>query len=90
MNKYILICKCSNMKQTAEMAFNIAFPHQPMPKIYRDSAISTLTEQKPNTNLANHLSAIAKKSGRWAYYIAYDMDGNITEMYDLLTTKRLF
>lgn len=88
MNKYILICKCSNMKQTAEMAFNIAFPHQPMPKIYRDSAISTLTEQKPNTNFASFVSAIMKKHGRFAYYIEEE-EGDIVQVYDLLKGKRV-
>lgn len=88
MNKYILICKCSNMKQTAEMAFNIAFPHQPMPQIYRDSAISTLTEQKPNTNFASFVGAIMKKHGRFAYYIEEE-NGDVVQVYDLLKGKRV-
>lgn len=88
MNKYILICKCSNMKQTAEMAFNIAFPHQTMPKIYRDSAISTLTEQKPNTNFASFVGAIMKKHGRFAYYIEEE-NGDVVQVYDLLKGKRV-
>lgn len=88
MNKYILICKCSNMKQTAEMAYDIAFPNTERPKIYRDSAISTLIEQKPNTNFASYVSAIMKKNGRFAYYIEEE-NGDIMQVYDLLKGKRV-
>lgn len=88
MNKYLLICKCSNMKQTAEMAFNIAFPNEPLPKIYKDSAISLLTEQKPNTNFASYVSAIRKKHGRFAYYVEEE-NGDIVQVYDLLKGKRV-
>ena len=88
MNKYILICKCSNMKQTAEMAYDIAFPNTERPKIYRDSFISTLIEQKPGTNFASYVSAIMRKNGRFAYYVEEE-NGDIVQVYDLLKGKRV-
>ena len=89
MNRYILLCKCSNVPQSAKLAFEIAFPGQEMPPVHRGAdAIRTLTEQKPNTNFAKYLGAIAKKNGRFAYYIEEE-DGNIMQSYDLLKGKRV-
>lgn len=88
MNRYILICKCSNMKQTAEMAYDIAFPNTERPPVYRDEAIYALAEQKPNTNFASYLNAIMKKNGRFAYYMEEE-DGDIVQVYDLLKGKRV-
>lgn len=88
MNRYILICKCSNMKQTAEMAYDIAFPRKERPQIYKDSAISVLIEKKPNTNFASYVGAIMKKHGRFAYYVEEE-NGDIVQVYDLLKGKRV-
>ena len=89
MNRYILLCKCSNVPQSAKLAFEIAFPGQEEPPVYRGAdAIRALTEQKPNTNFSKYVSAIAKKHGRFAYYIEEE-DGNIMQSYDLLKGRRV-
>lgn len=89
MNKYIIVCKCSGMKEKAEMAFKIAFPKRPIPQSVKGvSAITKLAEQKPNTNFYRYLLAIAKKNSKFAYYIEED-NGDIALNYDLLKGKRI-
>ena len=89
MNRYVVLCKCSNVPQSAKLAFEIAFPGQEMPPVYRGAdAIRTLAEQKPNTNFAKYASAIAKKNGRFAYYIEEE-GGDVVQSYDLLKGKRV-
>ena len=89
MNKYIVVCGCSNVPDKAKMAFNIAFPRQDFPDVFRGtSKIQQLANTKPDTNLSKYLLAIAKKNGRYAYYIE-EQDGDIVMNYDLLKGKRV-
>lgn len=52
--------------------------------------IRALAEQYPNTTLAQHLGVIAKKSGRYAYYITTDDDHEITAMYNLIKGQKVY
>lgn len=84
------ICKCSGLRETAVAAFNISFPEQSLPKIYRgEGEIQKLADTFPDTNFSRYLKAIAKKNGRYAYYLKADDEYNITMNYDLLKGKRI-
>lgn len=90
MIKALIVCKCSGMKEKAVAAYNISFPRKPVPTIYRGAPeITKFAETKPNTNLEKYLKAIAKKHGRYAYYIEADDGGNIIINYDVISGKRL-
>lgn len=52
--------------------------------------IRKLAEQYPGTLLAQHLGVIAKKSGRYAYYITTDDSHEITAMYNLIKGQRVY
>lgn len=89
MNRYIVVCSCSGLDVQAKMAFEIAFPKKEMPEVFRGkNRISFLADGHPNTNLSRYLQAIAKKNGRYAYYIE-EQDGDIVMNYDLLKGKRV-
>lgn len=89
MNKYIVVCGCSNVPEKAKMAFSIAFPRQDLPEVFRGAdKIQQLAAEHANTNLSKYLLAIAKKSGQYAYYIE-EQDGDIFMNYDLLKGKRV-
>lgn len=85
----IICCGCNNQDQKSEYAFKIAFPDEPVPPIHKgkDAAL-TLSSQYPGTNLSRQLSAIAKLSGQWGYYLQYTASGDITTLYDLVRNKR--
>lgn len=87
--KYIVVCKCSGMREKAEAAFKIAFPKQDIPPaVVGKSAIISLAEKSPGTNLHRYLLAMSKSRGRFAYYID-ENSGDIMYNYDLLKGKRL-
>lgn len=89
MSGYIVACKCSGSKEQAEMAFRIAYPKAEVPSVYRGAdAIISLADKHPNTNLAFHLKAIAKKNGKFAYYIEEE-GGDISMKYDLFKGKKV-
>lgn len=83
--KYILTCTCFNMKKKASEAFSLLFPNEVLPNIVKGrDRIYKLSQQLNN----EHIKAISKLSGKFAYYV--ELDGNkITKEYDLLTGKRI-
>lgn len=86
----IVVCKCSGVKEKAETAFKIAYPATELPPLYKGKdAIISLADKHANTNLGNHLKAIARKNGQYAYYIESDEDDNISKLYDLLKGKEV-
>ena len=90
MMEAILICSCSGVQEKAKTSFKIIFPDREQPAIHRGrDIVKKLADKYPGTNLGRYLSAISKKSGRYAYYIKADEDYNIVESYDLFTGKRL-
>lgn len=77
MQKVILTCSCNNMDKKAKTAFELMFPGEPMPEIIRGrDRIYRLAQEKSN----EHLKAISKLSGRYAYYIEMDGDKIIKEI----------
>lgn len=83
--KYILTCTCFNMKKKASEAFSLLFPNEVLPDIVKGrDRIYKLSQEINN----EHIKAISKLSGKFAYYV--ELDGNkITKEYDLLTGKRI-
>ena len=87
--KYIVVCKCSGMREKAQSAFKIAFPMQDIPPaVVGKSAIISLAEKNPGTNFYRYLLAISKSRGKFAYYIE-ENNGDVAYNYDLLKGKRL-
>ena len=83
--KIILTCTCFNMKKKASEAFSLLFPNEVLPDIVKGrDRIYKLSQQLNN----EHIKAISKLSGKFAYYV--ELDGNkIIKEYDLLTGKRI-
>ena len=83
--KVILCCSCFGMKKKASEAFSLLFPNEVLPPMIRGrDVIYKFANEVGN----EHIKAISKLSGKYAYYI--EMDGqNILEEYNLLTGKRI-
>lgn len=82
----LLICGCFNMKTKASEAFSMMFPGEVLPDIVkgRDS-ISKFAKATGN----DHITAISKLSGRFAYFVELDENNKIVREYDLLKGKRI-
>lgn len=88
--KGLFICSCGGVKDKAEKAFKILFPREEVPQVYRgEAAILKAANKHPNTNICSYLTAIAKTNGRYAYYVASDDKGNVTDNYNLFTGKKV-
>lgn len=85
MKEYILTCSCFRMDKKAAEAFSMLFPNKVLPGIIKGrDRIYKLSQQLNN----EHIKAISKLSGKFAYYVE-SKDGKIIKEYDLLTGKRL-
>lgn len=85
MKEYILTCSCFRMDKKASEAFCIKFPEKVLPGIIKGrDRIYKLAQQLNN----DHIKAISKLSGKFAYYVVLDGD-KIIEEYDLLTGRRI-
>lgn len=81
----ILICSCFNMKKRAAESFSLLFPDEVLPQVIKGKdAIFKFAQAIGN----KHIEAIAKLSGKFAYYV--ELDGDIiTKEVDLTTGKRI-
>lgn len=86
MKQYILTCSCHNMDKRAKESFSLLFPDAPIPEIVkgRDRLY------KFGKDLDNdHIIAISKLSGKFAYYVELDDKNIITKEVNLLNGKRI-
>lgn len=85
MKTYILTCSCHNMGKRASEAFCLLYPQSVLPEIVkgRDRL------HKLGKSLGNqHILAISKLSGKFAYYVELDGNNTITKEVNLLTGAR--
>lgn len=84
----ILACSCGGSKKNAEIGFSTIYPNQPFPDIIlgKDRIFKFANSLVPPND---HIKAIAKLSGKFAYYIKLDENNNITEEYDLYSGRRI-
>lgn len=86
MNKYILICSCYGMSKKASEAFSLLHPQDVLPEIIKGKdRIHKLAKKLGN----EHIIALSKLSGKFAYYIKLDENNKIIEEWDLIRGKRL-
>lgn len=83
-------CGCGGIQKYIESSVTLLDLPAPCETLVGKEKIRKLAAQYPGTNLAEHLGAIAKKSGRYAFYISTDDIQNITAMYNLITGKKVY
>lgn len=85
MKSYILTCSCHNMGKRASEAFCLLYPNVVLPDIIKGrDRLYKLAKELGN----DHLLAISKLSGRFAYYVELDDNNTITKEVNLLSGKR--
>lgn len=86
MKSYILICSCFNMEKKAREAFSILFPNEISPTVVKGrDRIYKLSQSLDN----EHIKAISKLTGRFAYYVQLNESDQVTEEYNLITMQRI-
>ncbi len=82
--KYILTCSCHNMGKRASEAFSLLFPNQVLPSIVKGKdRLYKLGKELGN----DHILAISKLSGKFAYYVEIE-DNKIIKEVNLLNGRR--
>lgn len=85
MKQYILTCSCHNMGKRAAEAFSLLYPNQVLPDIVRGrDRIYKLGKELGN----DHILAISKLSGKFAYYVEIE-DNKIIKEINLLNGRRI-
>ena len=83
--RYILTCSCFRMDKKAAEAFTTIFPNEVLPSIIKGKdRIYKFSQTIKN----DHIQAISKLSGKFAFYVVLK-DGKVVEEYNLLTGKRI-
>lgn len=86
MKTYILTCSCHNMSKRAKEAFSLLFPDQVIPDTIKGrDRLYKLGKELQN----DHIIAISKLSGKFAYYVELDDNNTITKEINLLTGARI-
>lgn len=88
-------CSCGGVSTYVENSIKILSLPAPCETLVGKDKIRKLAGLYPGTSFAEHLQAIAKKSGRYAFYISTDKapeekGQNIVAMYNLITGKKVY
>lgn len=83
--KKILTCSCFNMGKKASEAFSILFPNEMLPEIIKGKDRIYKFAKDINND---HITAISKLTGKFAYYVELEDNKIITE-YDLMKGTRI-
>lgn len=86
----IVRCGCGGIQKYIESSLSLLSLPAPDETYVGKEKIRKLAAQYPGTSFAQHLQAIAKKSGRYAFYISTDEKQSITAMYNLITGKKVY
>lgn len=86
MKSYILVCSCFNMEKKARESFSVLFPDRVSPELIKGKDRIYKLAQSINNE---HIKAISKLTGRFAFYVELDDDNIITAEYNLITMKRI-
>ena len=88
--RYIIRCSCGGVKTKMEAAMKLIAPYEPLPPEYKGSEkMLELAEKHPHTPFADLLLTLAKKRGRFCYYVETDAKDNVKDARDLMTGRRL-
>ena len=87
MKSYILTCSCHNMGKRASEAFGLlTHGREVLPEIIKGrDKLYKLGKSLDN----QHILAISKLSGKFAYYVELDDNNTITKEINLLTGARV-
>ena len=83
-------CGCDGIQNYIKSSMSLLKLASPEEEYVGKEKIRKLAEKYPGTTLAQHLGVIAKKSGRYAYYISTNDANEITAMYNLIKGQKVY
>lgn len=86
----VVRCSCGGVSTYVENSIKILKLAAPDNSYVGKEKIRKLAEQYRGTPFADHLQVIAKKSGRYAFYISTSDKNEITAMYNLISGKKVY
>lgn len=91
----VVRCSCGGVSTYVEKSIKVLNLEAPIATYVGKEKIRKLAEGYPGSSFADHLQAVAKKSGRYAFYISTDRDPSgkdqrITAMYNLINGKKVY
>ena len=91
----VVRCSCGGVSTYVEKSIKVLGLDTPCATYVGKDKIRKLAEGYPGSSFAEHLQAVAKKSGRYAFYISTDKapsekDQKITAMYNLINGKKVY
>lgn len=91
----VVRCSCGGVSTYVEKSINVLGLATPCATYVGKEKIRKLADGYSGSSFAEHLQAVAKKSGRYAFYISTDKDPsekdqNITAMYNLISGKKVY
>lgn len=86
----IVRCGCGGIQNYIKSSMSLLKLASPEEEYVGKDKIRKLAEQYPGTPLAQHLGVVAKKSGRYAYYISTNDANEIAAMYNLIKGQRVY
>ena len=91
----IVRCGCGGIQKYIESSLDLLSLPVPCETCVGKEKIRKLASLYPGTSFAEHLGVVAKKSGRYAFYVSTDhnpgdQEQNITAMYNLITGKKVY
>lgn len=91
----VVRCGCGGVQTYVKSSITALALEEPCATYVGKEKIRSFAQKYPGTNLAAHLEAVAKKNGRYAFYISTtgeqsDTVQDITAMYNLITGKKVY
>lgn len=87
----VVRCGCGGVQTYVKSAIAAFSLPEPDEEHVGKEKIKKLAERFSGTTFAEHLEAISKKSGRYAFYISTTEDNSsIVAMYNLISAKKVY
>jgi len=86
----VVRCSCGGVSTYVENSIKVLGLAAPDSTFVGKDKIRTLAQKYPGTPLAEHLQVLAKKAGRYAFYISTSDKNEITAMYNLINGKKVY
>lgn len=83
-------CGCGGVQNYIKSSMSLLKLASPEEEYVGKDKIRKLAEKYPGTPFAQHLGVIAKKSGRYAYYISTNDANEIVAMYNLIKGQKVY
>lgn len=90
MSEVIVTCGCGSSHKFCLNSYKILFPDSPLPLSFvKRAVLKHLSDFPEGSEIYERLSTLAHQRGRFGYLFIYTPSGDITEVWDLMKSKRL-